>query len=73
MSDGDVKPYLVEAFDAGPSGLKGMQALLNTRAAEGYSLVQATPRNTYHWVLIFERRMVEISVDTGPRLDLLEV
>lgn len=48
--------YLVEKFDEGPSGgLKGMQAFINAKAAEGYSLVQATPRGSYDWVLIFKR------------------
>ncbi|MGN7749745.1 hypothetical protein [Sinorhizobium sp. 22678] len=47
--------YLVERFDTGPGGLKSMQAFINEKAAEGYALVQAAPRNTYHWVLFFKR------------------
>ncbi|WP_180980686.1 hypothetical protein [Sinorhizobium sp. M4_45] len=47
--------YLVEKFDTGPDGLKSMQAFINEKAAEGYALVQAVPRNTYHWVLFFKR------------------
>ncbi|MDX0318762.1 hypothetical protein GOC38_14020 [Sinorhizobium meliloti] len=47
--------YLVERFDTGPGRLKSMQAFINEKAAEGYALVQAVPRNTYHWVLFFKR------------------
>ncbi|WP_164855285.1 hypothetical protein [Sinorhizobium meliloti] len=45
--------YLVEYFDTGPDGLKGMQALINEKAAEGHALHQAVPESTYQWVLIF--------------------
>ncbi len=47
--------YLVEHFDTGPAGYPGMQAFINEKAAEGYALLQAVPRNTYHWVLFFKR------------------
>ncbi len=47
--------YLVEHFDTGPDGLKSMQALINEKAAEGYTLVQPVPRNAYNWVLFFKR------------------
>ncbi|WP_192924695.1 hypothetical protein [Sinorhizobium medicae] len=30
--------YLLEYFDTGPDGLKGMQALINEKAAEGHAL-----------------------------------
>jgi hypothetical protein len=67
MRDGDQGPYLVEEFDAGPNGgVKGMQAVLNARAAEGYSLVQAVRRNASHWVIFFERTVANQAVDTGP-------
>ncbi|PLT89631.1 hypothetical protein BMJ34_28525 [Sinorhizobium medicae] len=45
--------YLVEYFDTGPDGLKGMQALINEKAAQGHALHQAVPESTYQWVLIF--------------------
>ncbi|WP_164835297.1 hypothetical protein [Sinorhizobium meliloti] len=48
-------PYLVLPYDSGPTGLPGMQALINEKAAEGYALHQAISRTTYHWVLIFKR------------------
>lgn len=48
--------YLVIEFDKGPTGLEGMQALINEKAAEGYSLHQAIERSTYQWVLIFKRQ-----------------
>ncbi|MDX0517181.1 GNAT family N-acetyltransferase [Sinorhizobium medicae] len=46
--------YLVEPFDTGPDGLKGMQAFINEKTAEGYELHQAIERSTYQWVLIFK-------------------
>jgi len=45
--------YLVEHFDTGPDGLKSMQAFIDEKAAEGYSLHQAIERSTCQWVLIF--------------------
>ncbi len=47
--------YLVEHFDTGPAGYPGMQAFINEKAAEGYALLQAVERSTYHWVLFFKR------------------
>lgn len=48
-------PYLVLPFDKGPDGLEGMQALINAKAAEGYSLVQVVRCSTYEWVLFFKK------------------
>lgn len=48
-------PYLVIPFDKGASGLSGMQALINAKAAEGYSLVQVVRCSTYEWVLFFKK------------------
>ncbi len=45
--------YLVEPFDTGPGRLKSMQAFINEMGEQGYALVQAVPRNAYHWVLVF--------------------
>ncbi|RVH85086.1 hypothetical protein CN204_12575 [Sinorhizobium meliloti] len=45
--------YRVVEYDSGPKGMPGMEALINEKAAEGYALVQAVPRNAYPWVLIF--------------------
>ncbi|MDE3825873.1 hypothetical protein I7F13_27360 [Sinorhizobium meliloti] len=47
--------YLVEPFDTGPEGLKSMEAFINEKAAEGYTLERAVPREGYHWVLFFQR------------------
>ncbi|RVQ56072.1 GNAT family N-acetyltransferase [Sinorhizobium meliloti] len=47
--------YLVEPFDTGPEGLESMQVFINEKAAEGYALAQAVPREDYHWVLFFKR------------------
>ncbi|MCM5692468.1 hypothetical protein M8037_27575 [Sinorhizobium meliloti] len=47
--------YLIEPFDTGPEGLKSMQAFINEKAAEGYALAGAVPREGYHWVLFFQR------------------
>ncbi|RVI55196.1 GNAT family N-acetyltransferase [Sinorhizobium medicae] len=47
--------YLLERFDAGPDGLKNMQAFINEKAAEGYSLHQAIECSACQWVLIFRR------------------
>ncbi|RVQ21813.1 hypothetical protein [Sinorhizobium meliloti] len=46
--------YIVVAYDSGPLGFPGMQALINEKAAEGYSLHQVIERSTYQWVLIFK-------------------
>ena len=48
-------PYLVLSFDKGPTGLKGMQDLINEKAAEGYELFQAVRESTYVWTLIFRK------------------
>ena len=48
-------PYLVLSFDKGPTGLKGMQDLINEKVAEGYELHQAVRCSTYEWVLIFRK------------------
>ncbi|ASQ12703.1 hypothetical protein GOB07_31700 [Sinorhizobium meliloti] len=45
--------YLVESFDTGLDGPKSMQAFINEKAAEGYSLHQAIERSPCQWVLIF--------------------
>ncbi len=45
--------YRVLEYDTGPAGYPGMQAFINEKAAEGYALLQAVLRNTYHWVLFF--------------------
>lgn len=45
--------YVVVAYDSGPLGLEGMQALINEKAAEGYALLQVIERSTYQWVLFF--------------------
>lgn len=47
--------YLVLSFDKGPTGLKGMQDLINQKAAEGYELHQAVRESTYVLTLIFRR------------------
>jgi hypothetical protein len=59
ISGDEMPEYLVLSFDKGPTGLKGMQDLINEKAAEGYDLHQAVRCSTYEWVLIFRRADVE--------------
>ncbi|MHC2486345.1 hypothetical protein [Sinorhizobium meliloti] len=47
--------YRIEPFDTGRGDLESMQAFINEKAAEGYALAQAVPREDYHWVLFFKR------------------
>ena len=47
--------YLVLEYDKGPSGLEGMQSLINAKAAEGYELLQVVRCSTYEWVLFFRK------------------
>jgi hypothetical protein len=47
--------YLVLSFDKGPTGLPGMQSLINAKAAEGYELLQVVRCSTYEWVLFFRK------------------
>lgn len=48
-------PYLVIPYDSGPTGLPGMQALINEKAAEGYTLHQVIRCSTYKWVLFLKK------------------
>lgn len=48
-------PCLVIEYDKGPTGIPGMQSLINAKAAEGYELLQVVRCSTYVRELYFRK------------------